>query len=115
MTVVDFILANWQLICFIIAILVAVIVLIVKDRKDVVLKMIKVLVTEAEKEFGNGTGSLKLASVIDALYPKLPVSIKTFVPQKVLVKWIETVLITAKEEWNKNNALKDYIAGVVKK
>ncbi|MBQ7957200.1 MAG: hypothetical protein IJ279_04100, partial [Clostridia bacterium] len=43
-------------------------------RKDyhIVEKMIFSLVTEAEKAYGGGTGVLKLASVITAIYPKLP-------------------------------------------
>ena len=109
MTFVDFMLNYWQLIIFLILLIITFIVLIVKDRKDLVFKMIKVLVTEAEKEFGTGTGSLKLASVIDTLYPKLPPLIRTFVPHKTLIKWIEALLITAKDEWLKNVALKTYI------
>lgn len=111
MTFLEFILDNWQILSFLIIFIVIIILLIIKDRKDVVLKMIKVLVTEAEKEFGSGTGSLKLASVINILYPKLPKVIKLFVPQKLIVKWIESVLIVAKDEWLKNKALKRYIEG----
>ena len=75
------------------------------------MKMLDCLVTEAEKEYGSGTGVLKLASVIEKVYPKLPVIIKTFITSETLIKWIETALITAKEKWNANVKIQSYIKG----
>ena len=50
-------------------------------------------------------GSLKLAAVIDAIYPKLPGIIKTFISNERLVRWVEEALAAAKEAWAKNPAL----------
>ena len=60
------------------------------------------LVTEAEALYGAGTGELKLASVIDTIYPNLPKLFKTFVTDKQLTKIVESVLAEAKEKWNSN-------------
>ena len=76
-------------------------------RKDynIVKKMIFSLVTEAEKAYGGGTGVLKLASVITAIYPKLPKIFKTLVTEKKLVQIIEDVLTEAKKKWDSNKKL----------
>lgn len=81
-----------------------------KGNKSVVMKMLYALVTEAEKEYGGGTGSLKLATVIAAIYPKLPTVIKLFITEKTITKWVEEALTAAKEAWMKNAALAEYIA-----
>ena len=73
------------------------------------MKMLYALVTEAEKDLGGGTGSLKLASVIEKVYPKLPTIIKTFITEATLKKWIETALAAAKEAWAQNAKLAEYI------
>lgn len=109
MNVLTWIVANWDFILLIIAAVASVIFAIFKGNKGVVMKMLYALVTEAEKELGGGTGSLKLASVIEKVYPKLPVVIKTFISEKTLQNWIEAALIAAKEAWAKNIALAQYI------
>lgn len=107
--IVEFIINNWDILLVGCALIGSIVFLIYRDKKQVVFTMIKVLVTEAEKNLGQGTGSLKLASVVDAIYPKLPNIIKLLVTQKTLISWIETVLAAAKEEWAKNNKLQEYI------
>lgn len=76
-------------------------------RKDynIVKKMIFSLVTEAEKAYGGGTGVLKLASVVTAIYPKLPKLFKALVTEKKLVQIIEDVLLEAKKKWDSNKKL----------
>ncbi len=78
-------------------------------NKSVVMKMLYALVTEAEKNLGGGTGALKLASVIEAIYPKLPAVIKMFITDELLQKWVEEALKIAKESWEKNSNIALYI------
>lgn len=109
MNVVNFIIANWDFILLILAAVSAVVFAVFKGNKSVVMKMLYALVTEAEKDFGSGTGSLKLASVIETIYPKLPAVIKMFVTDKTLQKWVEDALATAKATWEKNANIANYI------
>ena len=106
---VDFIIANWDIILLLVVLLTADILLVFKGEKSVVMKMLYVMVTEAEKAYGSGTGSLKLAAVIDKIYPKLPPFLRIFVGAKTLQCWIETVLEEAKRSWEANENLANYI------
>ena len=105
MNVLNFIIANWDFILLIVAAVVAVVFAIFKGSKSVVMHMLYALVTDAETQLGAGTGSLKLAAVIDLIYPKLPGIIKTFISNDTLVRWVEEALAKAKEAWAKNPAL----------
>jgi hypothetical protein len=105
MNVLNFIIANWDFILLIVAAVVAVVFAIFKGNKSVVMHMLYALVTDAETQLGAGTGSLKLATVIDLIYPKLPGIIKTFISNDTLVRWVEEALAKAKEAWAKNPAL----------
>ncbi len=105
MNVLNYIIANWDFILLIIAAVAAVVFAIFKGNKSVVMHMLYALVTDAETQLGGGTGSLKLAAVIDVIYPKLPAIIKTFISNDILVRWVEEALAKAKESWEKNPAL----------
>ena len=105
MNVLNFIIANWDFILLIVAAVVAVVFAIFKGNKSVVMHMLYALVTDAETQLGGGVGSLKLAAGIDAIYPKLPGIIKTFISNETLVRWVEEALAKAKEAWAKNPAL----------
>ena len=109
MNVINFIAQNWDLILLIVAAVTVIIFAIFKGNKSVVMRILYSLVTEAEQIYGAGTGSLKLAAVIDALYPNLPAVIKLFITDETLVKWVETALETAKDAWKKNAALAEYV------
>ena len=54
------------------------------------MKMLDCLVTEAEKEYGSGTGALKLASVVEKVYPKLPAIINNM-PNEYKKEFLELV------------------------
>lgn len=110
MNVLEYIIANWDSILLIVAAVAAVVFFAFKGNKSVVMKMLYALVTEAEKEYGGGTGALKLATVIAAIYPKLPAVIKLFITEATLAKWVEDALVAAKEAWKKNAAIAEYIA-----
>lgn len=105
MNVINYIIANWDFILLVIVAVVAVVFAIFKGNKSVVMRMLYALVTDAEQAFGGGTGSLKLAAVVDIIYPKLPAIIKAFISDEILVRWVEEALVAAKEAWAKNPAL----------
>lgn len=109
MNVVNFVLEHWDIITLVIAAVAAIVYAVFKGNKSVVMNMLFSLVTEAEKNFGSGTGALKLASVIERVYPKLPTIIKTFITEKTLVKWVEDALVLAKKKWEENLNLQAYI------
>ncbi len=109
MNVINFIIANWDFILLIIAAVAAVVYAIFKGNKGVVARMLFSLVTEAEKEYGSGTGALKLAQVMTEIYPKLPAIIKAFASEELLTKWIEDALRDAKQKWSANTAIAAYI------
>lgn len=109
MNVVNFIIANWDFILLVVAAVAAVVFAVFKGNKSVVMKMLYALVTEAEKNLGGGTGSLKLATVIETIYPKLPAVIKAFVTDAMLEKWVEEALTAAKTAWEKNEKIAEYI------
>lgn len=109
MNVVNFIIANWDFILLVLAAVAAVVFAVFKGNKSVVMKMLYALVTEAEKNLGGGTGSLKLATVIETIYPKLPAVIKAFVTDAMLEKWVEEALAAAKTAWEKNAKIAEYI------
>lgn len=109
MAIYEFILANWDSIVLVVALIVAIVYLIYRGEKGIVFKMLYSFVTEAEKAYGGGTGTLKLASVIAEIYPKLPRLIKLLITADTLEKWVETVLAEAKKTWEKNTNLAAYI------
>ena len=109
MNVIHFIANNWDFVLLIAAALAAVVYFAFKGNKSVIMKMLYAPVTEAEKDLGGGTGSLKLAQVVTAIYPKLPGIIKVFVSEKVITGWVEEALAAAKEVWAKNANIANYI------
>ena len=109
MNVINFVIEHWDIITLAIAALSAVVYAVFKGNKSVVMRMLFALVTEAEKNLGAGTGALKLASVIEQVYPKLPTIIKTFITAETLEKWVEDALVLAKKKWEENLNLQAYI------
>lgn len=109
MNILNFLLQNWDSVLVVIAAVAGVIVLIAKKQYTVLDKIILTLVTEAEKKYGGGTGAVKLAAVIEWLYPKIPAVIRLFLSSAQLEKLIERVLTEAKERWEKNPNLAAYI------
>lgn len=109
MNVINWIINNWDFILLIVAAIAGIVFAVFKGNKTVIMKMLFGLVTEAEKEYGGGTGVLKLAEVMNKIYPKLPTIIKTFITADRLTKWVEEALAIAKAKWESNNAIAAYI------
>lgn len=112
MNILNFLLLNWDSVLVVLAVLVGVIVLLAKKQYAILDRIILVLVTEAEKQYGGGTGAVKLAAVIDWVYPKIPAVIRLFITEAQLVAAIERVLAEAKAKWEKNPNISSYIGGI---
>lgn len=63
------------------------------------------LFTEAERQYGSGTGSLKLSSVITQVIAMLPDWVKEVVDMNWLIEQIEAKLTEAKKQWEANDKL----------
>ena len=105
MKIIEFIITNWSDILLVIAAVVSLVYAIYKKDLSLVRQQLFSLVTEAEREYGSGTGALKLASVVTTIYPKLPKLFKSIITEKKLVQVIEDVLIEAKKKWESNTKL----------
>ena len=106
----QYIIENWAMLLIVLAAAAALVWFAYKGNKSVVMRMLYALVTEAEKNLGSGTGSLKLATVIETIYPKLPGVIKLFISADTLEGWVEEALAAAKVEWERNAQIAAYIA-----
>lgn len=106
---IRFILANWDSVLLVLIIAAAAMYLVYRGKRGVVDQMIYKIVTELEKEYGSGTGNLKLAAAVELLYPKLPAIVRLFTTSAGIVKMIEQGLAVAKDKWAKNAALETYI------
>lgn len=67
-------------------------------------------VTEAEKQFGSGTGNLKLRSVYDLFVARFP-WIARVIPFATFAFWVEEALENMQQWLEKNQAIADYVSG----
>ena len=109
MSLINFIVENWDILLAAAAIIGVTIFAVIKQEKAIIFKMLYALVTEAEKQYGSGTGELKLSAVISQLQEKMP-TVAGAIPVKTLEKWVEQALTEAKEKWLKNINVASYIA-----
>ena len=105
---IDFLMNYWDSILVVLVFVGLCLFLSYKGKKGVVDEIIYRVVTELEREYASGTGSLKLAAAIETIYPKLPAVIRLFVTTDRLKIWIEDGLSEAKKRWAKNAALAEY-------
>ena len=68
-----------------------------------------VLVTDAEIQFGGGTGKLKRSYVIDELYKRIPDDYKKFITEENLDSIINKALDEAEKLWSENPSVKQYV------
>jgi len=92
-----------------VAFLALIVVLIKRGETAVLNKILFGLVTKAEKEFGGGTGKLKLAAVSDWIYQRIPAVLKLLFTQRDIENMIESALAEAKKAWGTNGNLAAYI------
>lgn len=111
MTILKFLVKNWDSVIVVIGFLVFAITLIKKGKTKILNNILYKLVTQAEREYGAGTGELKYAAVSDWIYERLPAILKILFTAKDIDEMIETALQAAKKKWEQNDSLKMYIQG----
>lgn len=109
MNVLTFLAKNWDSVLVIVAFLAVVVVLIKRGETKILKQILFNLVTQAEKQFGSGTGSLKYAAVADWIYQRIPAVLKLLFTSSDIEKMIEAALEEAKKAWGENENLKGYI------
>lgn len=109
MNVLAFLAANWDSVLVVVAFLAVVVVLIKRGETKILKQILFNLVTQAEKQFGSGTGSLKYAAVADWIYQRIPAVLKLLFTSSDIEKMIEATLEEAKKAWGANENLKGYI------
>lgn len=109
MNVLTFLAKNWDSVLVIVAFLAVVVVLIKRGETKILKQILFNLVTQAEKQFGSGTGSLKYATVADWIYQRIPAVLKLLFTSSDIEKMIEAALEEAKKAWGANENLKGYI------
>ena len=105
MNVIQFIAANWDSVLVVLAFLVLIVVLIKRGETKILKQILFNLVTQAEKQFGSGTGTLKYAAVADWIYQRIPAILKLLFSAKDIEKMIESVLEEAKQAWGANEKI----------
>lgn len=95
----EFLMSNWASLLVILAFVAVLVYLAVRGKKDIVAKILYALVTEAEKIYGSGTGSVKFAYVVEKAYSYLPAILKVFITYERLKQMIEDALAAAKIKW----------------
>lgn len=101
--------ANWDSVLVVLTFLVFAVVLIKHGQTKILKKILFNLVTQAEKQFGGGTGSMKFAAVADWIYQRIPAVMKLLLTEQDIADMIEAVLEEAKKAWGANDNLKGYI------
>ena len=109
MKILAFLLANWDSVLVVLVFLGLIVVLIKRGETAVLKKILFGLVTKAEREFGGGTGKLKLATVSDWIYQRIPAVLKLLFSEKDLERLIESALEEAKKAWGDNEKIAEYI------
>ena len=109
MNIIQFLFANWDSVLVILAFLALIVVLVKRGETKVLNKVLFSLVTQAEKQFGGGTGKLKLAAVSDWIYQRIPAVLKLLFSEKDIESMIETALEEAKKAWGNNESIAAYI------
>ena len=105
---VEFLQANLASIIVVVIAIVGLMVLYKLGKKDTVKKIILALVVQAEKTLGSGTGELKYAMVIDAIYNKLPFILRFLFTKKEMDTFIEEAVVKMKEVLSKGVTLTGY-------
>lgn len=109
MSIIQFMAANWDSVLVVLTFLVFAVVLIKHGQTKILKKILFNLVTQAEKQFGGGTGSMKFAAVADWIYQRIPAVMKLLLTEQDIADMIEAVLEEAKKAWGANDNLKGYI------
>ena len=110
MNIIYFLLANWDSVLVVLGFIVLCVVLVKRGETKILKHILFNLVTQAEREFGSGTGALKYAAVSDWIYQRLPAVLKLLFTAKDIDTMIEAALTEAKQKWDTNKDMKEIIA-----
>lgn len=106
---IEFIINNWADILVVVVFVGVLAFLLFRGKKRIVAKILYALVTEAEKTYGSGTGSVKLAYVMEKAYNALPGVIRAFLTYDSMKELIEHALEDAKIKWSKEAGVEAYL------
>jgi len=104
----EFIKYNLASIIVVVLVLIALAVLYKLGKKDTVKKIVLALVVQAEKTLGSGTGELKYALVLEAIYSKLPYILRFLFTKKEIDTFIEEAVRKMKDILSKGVTLTGY-------
>ena len=94
----------------VLAVVVVVCVLLLQTKyKSYAAQVLFYLVTQAEREFGGGTGQLKYAAVFTWLYEQLPTMAKLILPKKTVETLIEAAVSKMKEYLAGNSKVSEFV------
>lgn len=102
----EFILKYWDSVLVIILFVLFLLVLIRRGAVKQVNEILFYLVTEAEAQFGNGTGQLKYAAVVAWLYERLPAIVQILFTEKQIDLLIENAVLRMKKYLDANDNAK---------
>ena len=105
----EFFMSNWASLLVILVFVFVLVILAIRGKKDIIAKILYALVTEAEKIYGGGTGSVKFAYVVEKAYSYLPAILKVFITYERLKQMIEDALAAAKIKWAEEAGISDYL------
>jgi len=106
---IEFITQYWDSILVVVLFIAICIVLVRKGSAGYVKQMLFYLVTQAEAEFGSGTGNLKYAAVTTWLYERIPTILKFFFTAKQIDAMIEAAVEQMKEYLKKNASAQAFV------
>lgn len=98
--IINFLKTYWPDIVVTLIFIVTMLILIKKDKSDVVRKVVYGFVVQAEKEFGSKTGEVKYAHVVSQLYTRLPFILRLVFSQQDINKYIEDGVKMLKDSLN---------------
>jgi len=113
----DWIIENWTGLLAVIVLIGGAIIylyrfskLTIEQQKEQLTKWLLLAVTSAEKEFGSGTGQLKLREVFDSAIKTFPLLMK-FMTFEDFSKLVDDALEEMKKMLESNKAAKSFVEG----
>ena len=102
----DFIVANWDSVLVVILFVLFLLALVKRGAIKQVNEILFYLVTEAEAQYGGGTGALKYAAVTAWLYERLPAIVRLLLTTKQIDLLIENAVLRMKKYLDTNENAK---------
>lgn len=107
--IMDFVMQYWDSVLIVVLFIVLCLILVRKGSAGYVKQMLFYLVTQAEAEFGSGTGDLKYAAVTTWFYERVPAIVKLFFTAKQIDSLIETAVEQMKEYLVRNKSAQSFV------